>query len=201
MLSFSTDMYSCWYGYVWCISVTVYYSVTERCVTGSWSRDANVKKLWTTHSGWRGGGIGSLSCTVLQVKQAPKHGLGNASKIFQTVFLRLETIMQIGWNPRPVRVLKLLNSFGIMKWAKTWFETRDAAMYFYIINNGSTVNRGKDRDELPGARASTQKRFTFFFIWQAIVRGRLFLQWTFLFLVNAWRDGVMQTVAYRSHPT
>src|SRR6185369_5004127 len=34
----------------------------------------------------------------------------------------------------------------------------------------------------PEAEASTQTRFIFFFIWQAIVRGRLFLQRTFFLL-------------------
>src|ERR1044072_2477620 len=64
-------------------------------------------------------------------------------------------------------------------------------MYFYIINNGSTVSEErKSHLRRPKKKATTKQKaspkrdFTFFFIWQAIVRGRLFLQRTFFLLYH-----------------
>jgi hypothetical protein len=44
------------------------------------------------------------------------------------------------------------------------------------------VKREKERRVDTKRKASPKKDFTFFFIWQAIVRGRLFLQRTFFLL-------------------
>ncbi len=64
---------------------------------------------------------------------------------------------------------------------------RRNALYFYIINNGSKEKAQRHEDKrrkLPEAKASPKLDFTFFFIWQAIVRGQLFLQWTFFLFIS-----------------
>jgi hypothetical protein len=61
-------------------------------------------------------------------------------------------------------------------------------LYICVINNGSSVKAQGSR-----ARAQEEKEklprskidFYLFFIWQAIVRGQLFLQWTF-FIFSLW---------------
>ena len=56
--------------------------------------------------------------------------------------------------------------------------------YFYIINNdvARKAVKKKERSYTTEAGASPELDFNFFFIWQAIVRGQLFLQWTFFLL-------------------
>ncbi len=63
---------------------------------------------------------------------------------------------------------------------KLWFLRRIFAPYFYIIKRG-IKKEAEERWWDPEILKRTPIRFEEFFIWQAIVRGRLFLQWTFFF--------------------
>ena len=78
---------------------------------------------------------------------------------------------------------KAIATLGIIKQCKSSLCSTLNALYFYIINNGSTVSEGrKRRKSYQKRKASPQQDFYLFFIWQAIVRGQLFLQWTFFLL-------------------
>jgi hypothetical protein len=78
-------------------------------------------------------------------------------------------------------------------------------MYFYIIKGEGQKAQGprhkrrkaqkprhREEERYEKRKASLQIDFTFFFIWQAIVRGRLFLQRTF-FLLWEMRKGNANT--------
>ena len=72
--------------------------------------------------------------------------------------------------------------FAIIKQVKCWLYNKQKTPYFYIIKQRSRRREGKRRWKAPTrSKASHKKDLTFFFIWQAIVRGQLFLQWTFFY--------------------
>jgi hypothetical protein len=73
-------------------------------------------------------------------------------------------------------------AFEIIKQGKTCLCRRLAALYFYIINGSDTEKR--ERKEQKRTSFHTNFDLTFFFIWQAIVRGQLFLQWTFFYALK-----------------
>jgi len=72
-------------------------------------------------------------------------------------------------------------ALAIIKSLKTWLCKCAPDMYFYIRNNAITGQRKRNR-EAKVRQVSNNKDFYLFFIWQAIVRGQLFLQKTFFLL-------------------
>jgi hypothetical protein len=58
-------------------------------------------------------------------------------------------------------------------------------MYICIINNGSKTREREEKKATTKQKLHPKEIFTFFFIWQAIVRGRLFLQRAFFLYTHA----------------
>jgi hypothetical protein len=123
--------------------------------------------------------------------------MGFVTGIFRWIPLVKNDKMQAGRGFR-----NCWTTFGIIKTWKTWLCRWKAAMYICIIKDGNEerhkrqgsehkVRETRHRKKVTRSESFTStKNFTFFFIWQAIVRGRLFLQWTFLFLPHPpalWR--------------
>src|SRR3954468_1937226 len=59
--------------------------------------------------------------------------------------------MNSGLNPCWTSICNFFAAFGIIKPAKSWLGMRLTALYFYIINNGSTVRR-EENEQLPRSK-------------------------------------------------
>jgi hypothetical protein len=68
----------------------------------------------------------------------------------------------------------------IVKWVDVLLHHQQRPTYAKA--SAGKVKREKERKVDTKLRASPQQDFYLFFIWQAIVRGQLFLQWTFFLL-------------------
>jgi hypothetical protein len=96
----------------------------------------------------------------------------------------LAIIAKIPSNSIPARVFDFFCRFAVIKSGVRCFEMKKFSSYFWIsieLRERASNREGNYSSEAQEKAVKTAKQteFYIFFIWQAIVRGQLFLQWTF----------------------
>jgi hypothetical protein len=110
-----------------------------------------------------------------------RNGMGNYNNKTET-FLTLETNSKIKLKPCLLSVLQIICKRRDHKISKNMTMLVYGEGVILHQRQRDNQDRGESKAKGQVIEVSNQVDFIFFFIWQAIVRGQLFLQKTFFFL-------------------